>query len=58
MVEICLLAVERDVDVVAADFFGFVVERLRYVAEEVDEELEGLLGVGGGEAAVLDALGL
>ena len=56
--EVGALAVKLDVDVIAADLFGFVVQRLGDVAEEVDEEFEGFFGVFGGETTVLYALGL
>ncbi|KAB8336907.1 hypothetical protein FH972_021214 [Carpinus fangiana] len=49
-------AVEGDGDVVAADLVRLVVQRLRHVAQEVDEELQRLLLVGRGQAAVLHAL--
>jgi len=50
--------IPRDRNTVAADLLGLVVQRLRDVADEVDEELEGFFVVGGGEAAVVDALGV
>lgn len=34
------------------------MERLRDVANKVDEELEGLLDIGGGETSVSNALGV
>ena len=45
-------------DLVATEGLGFVVQRLRDVADEVDQELEGLFAVGEGAATVVDALGL
>ena len=46
-VKICSLAVPGDRDIIAAYQFGFIVEGLRDVAEEVDEEFHGLLPVCG-----------
>lgn len=51
-------AVPGDFDVVAADELGFVVQRLRDVAEEVDQELERLFVVGGRLLGVLKARGV
>ena len=56
--EVCSRAVPGDGDVVAAYFFRFVVQGLRDIAEEVDEEFHSLLAVRGGEAGVLDAGGV
>ena len=51
-------AIPCDVDIVAADELGFVVQGLRDVTQEVNEELQGLLAVRGREALVVDALGV
>ena len=45
--EVCFRTVPRDRDVVAADLEGLVVQRLRDVAEEVDEEFQGFGLLGG-----------
>ena len=45
-------------NLVAAQGFRLVVQRLRDVSDEMDQELEGLLAVCEGAAAVVDALGL
>lgn len=57
-VQVVAVALVGDLDVVSANLVGLIVERLGQVANEVDEELEGLLDVGGGEAAVSNALGV
>lgn len=56
--QVCGFAVPGHGNLVTAEGEGFVVQGLRDVAEEVDEELEGFFFVGGGQAAVLDALGV
>lgn len=55
-VQVVRVAVKGDLDVVAADLVGLVVEGLGDVAEEVDEELERLVDVGLAQAGVADAL--
>ena len=52
------LSLPRHGDLVPAQGFRLVVQRLRDVADEMDQELEGLLAVREGAAAVVDALGL
>lgn len=56
--KVCVLAIPGDGDIVAAYFFSFIVEGLRDVAEEVDEEFHGLLAVCGREAFVVDTGGV
>lgn len=55
-VEVVAVALVGDLDVVSANFIGLVVERLRQIANKVDEELESLLDVGGREASVSNTL--
>ena len=50
--------IPRNLDIVPAYFLRFIVQGLRDVAEEMDEEFEGLFFVGGAEGRVLDALGV
>lgn len=56
--EVCIFTIECDFDRISSDLDCLVVQRLRDVAEEVDEELEGFFAVFGREAAILDALSL
>lgn len=51
-------AVEGDGDLVAAEGKVLVVEGLVYVTNEVDEEHEGLVNVGGAEGGAADTGGL
>lgn len=44
-VEVGVLAVPEDRNLVAADFLGFVVQRLGNITEKVDQELQSLLSV-------------
>ena len=57
-VQIRRVPLPRNRNLVAAHGFRLVVQRLRDVADEMDQELEGLLAVREGAAAVVDALGL
>lgn len=56
--EVCGDAVEGDGDLVAAEGEVLVVEGLVDVADEVDEEHEGLVYFGGAEGGAADAGGL
>lgn len=47
-----------DIHVVGTELVRLIVERLRDVADKVDQELERLGSVGGGEASVANALGV
>lgn len=52
------LPLPRNRNLVAAHGFSLVVQRLRDVSNEMYQELEGLLAIREGAAAVIDALGL
>ena len=56
--QICRLSLPGHGDLVAAQSFSLVVQWLRDVADEVDQELECLLAIGEGATTVIDALGL
>lgn len=58
MMEVGFFPVPGDEDVIAAYFFGFGVQRLGDVADEVDQEFEGFVLCGSGEGAVLDTGGV
>ena len=51
-------AVEGHVDIVAAQLFVLVVQRLVDVADEVDDEHEGLVDLRGAELGIGDPFGL
>ena len=56
--EIGLCALPGYGDLVSAKGFCFVMERLGDVAQEMDNELQGLLSVSGRESVVVYPLGL
>lgn len=56
--QVITVPIECHVDVIAADFVGLVVQRLGYIPDEVDKELEGFFGVRGGKASIAYALGV
>ena len=58
LVQVYVVAAEEHVDGVAAAEFMFRVERLVDVADEVEDEAEGLGALGPGEGFVLDPGGL